>query len=343
MATPETKAPAAPAGKRVEVPIKKAIGPGDDKVHTWPHLVRGEFLCSIVMTLLLLVWSLLVDAPLEEPANPARTPNPSKAPWYFLGLQEMLVFFDPWHAGVVLPSFIIVGLMVIPYIDINPKGNGYYCWKDRKWELITFILGFHILWVSLIIIGTFLRGPGWNWFWFWEKWDPHKVESLTNVDLPYLLGVRDETTATIVGGIAGRRLLRRRRSVAFYCMCKWLKGADFDDFMRRWGWPRFLLTGVPLVNMLGRGREDARAGTSSTSSTSWCSTRRTSASTSEVRGVATMFFFAKLLQAAGFAYVGHRALPRHRRTTTCGTELYLALTGIGFFVAGRLLERKGVS
>ena len=203
MATPEAKPPlravGAPAGKRIEVPIKKATGPGDDKVHTWPHLVRNEFLISIGIILLLIVWSLLVDAPLEEPANPTRTPNPSKAPWYFLGLQEMLVFFDPWHAGVVLPTFIILGLMVIPYLDINPKGNGYYCWKDRKWEILTFILGFHILWVSLIIIGTFVRGPGWNWFWFWEKWDPHKVEALTNVDLPFLLGVRDETMATIVG------------------------------------------------------------------------------------------------------------------------------------------------
>src|ERR1051325_3168496 len=158
-----------PAGKRVEVPIKKAVGPGDDKIHTWPHLVRAEFLCALFVTLLLIVWSLTVDAPLEEPANPTRTPNPSKAPWYFLGLQEMLVFFDPWHAGVVLPSFIIVGLMIIPYIDINPKGNGYYTFSDRKWDLLTFIVGFHILWVSLIIIGTFLRGPGWNWFWFWEK------------------------------------------------------------------------------------------------------------------------------------------------------------------------------
>ncbi len=132
MATPEPKAPAATPGKRVEVTLKKATGPGDDKVHTWPHLVRAEFLCAIVVTLFLLVWALLVDAPLEEPANPARTPNPSKAPWYFLGLQEMLVFFDPWHAGVVLPSLIIVGLMVLPYIDINPKGTGYYCFKDRK-------------------------------------------------------------------------------------------------------------------------------------------------------------------------------------------------------------------
>ncbi|HXJ37436.1 MAG TPA: cytochrome C [Candidatus Eisenbacteria bacterium] len=248
MATPEAKAPLAPAGKRVEVTLKKATGPGDDKVHTWPHLVRAEFLCAIIVTLFLVVWALLVDAPLEEPANPARTPNPSKAPWYFLGLQEMLVFFDPWHAGVVLPSLIIVGLMVIPYIDINPKGNGYYCWRERKWELLTFILGFHILWVSLIIIGTFLRGPGWNWFWFWEKWDPHKVESLTNKDLPFMLGVRDETTATIVGAVVVVLFLVGSM-IAFYYMCKVVKGDDFDDFMERWGWPRFFLTGFLLVNM----------------------------------------------------------------------------------------------
>ncbi len=122
---------AKPATKRIEVPIKKATGPGDDKVHTWPHLVRLEFLVAIFIVVLLVVWSLTVDAPLEEAANPTRTPNPSKAPWYFLGLQEMLVFFDPWHAGVVLPTFIILGLMVIPYIDINPKGNGYYTFAER--------------------------------------------------------------------------------------------------------------------------------------------------------------------------------------------------------------------
>src|ERR1700756_1743647 len=184
---------------------KKRVLLGDDKVFTWPNLVRNEFLVALFVTVVLILWALLIDAPLEEPANPTRTPNPSKAPWYFLGLQEMLVFFDPWHAGVVLPTFIILGLMVIPYIDINPKGNGYYTWKDRKWEILTFILGFHILWVSLIIIGTFVRGPGWNWFWFWEKWDVHKVEALTNVDLPFLLGVRDDRRRA-----HRRRLLRGR-------------------------------------------------------------------------------------------------------------------------------------
>jgi len=105
---------------------KKRPAQVDDKIHVWPHLVRMEFLVAIFVMVVLIVWSLVIDAPLEEPANPTRTPNPSKAPWYFLGLQEMLVYFDPWHAGVVLPTFIIIGLMMIPFIDINTKGSGYY-------------------------------------------------------------------------------------------------------------------------------------------------------------------------------------------------------------------------
>jgi hypothetical protein len=242
----ETKA-ATPAARRLEVPIKKATGPGDDKVHTWPHLVRAEFLCALFITILLLVWSLVVDAPLEQPANPALTPNPSKAPWYFLGLQEMLVYFDPWHAGVVAPSLIIVGLMVIPYIDINPKGNGYYCFRDRKIELLTFFFGFHVLWVSLIVIGTFLRGPGWNWFWPWEIWDVHKVEAMTNVDLPYLVGIRDPVWSSIFGlvMVIGYFVVG---TAAMYLWVVWLKGRGF---MQRWGFPRFFTTSFLFLNMLG--------------------------------------------------------------------------------------------
>jgi len=188
----------APGGKR-EVPIKKAGSGIEEKLHTWPFLVRNEFLMSMLVIAVLTIWSLTINAPLEEPSNPTRTPNPSKAPWYFLGLQEMLVFFDPWYAGVVLPSFIIVGLMLVPYLDINPKGNGYYTFKERTFELLTFFFGFHILWVSFIIIGTFFRGPGWNWFWPGQLWDPHMVEALVNVDLPYMFGFRDYTLAALFG------------------------------------------------------------------------------------------------------------------------------------------------
>ncbi len=235
------------AAKRIEVPIRKAQGPGDDKVHTWPYLVRSEFICAILVTAFLIVWSLLSDAPLEEPANPTKTPNPSKAPWYFLGLQEMLVFFDPWHAGVVLPSFIIIGLMVLPFIDINPKGNGYYCFNDRKYEIMTFFLGFHILWVSLIIIGTFLRGPGWNWFWFWQPWDVHKVEAMTAVNLPYMLGVRNPTLDFLVGGALVLGFFAGGTALMYWWVVR-LKGREF---MRRWGAVRFGITSFLFLNMWG--------------------------------------------------------------------------------------------
>lgn len=161
----------------------------DDKVQVWPYLVRTEFLMTIFVMAILVIWSITLDAPLEEIANKSLTPNPSKAPWYFLGLQEMLVYFDPWIAGVVLPTLIIVGLMAIPYIDINPKGNGYYTFKERRFAILTYCFGFLILWVSLIVLGTFLRGPGWNFFWPWEKWDPHYVAVLTNVDLSEYFGI----------------------------------------------------------------------------------------------------------------------------------------------------------
>jgi len=95
--------------------------PGWQKeVHVWPFLLRMEFLVAIIVTIILMVWSITLNAPMEEPANPNLTMNPAKAPWYFLGLQEMLVYFDPWIAGVLMPGLIVVGLMVIPYIDTNP-------------------------------------------------------------------------------------------------------------------------------------------------------------------------------------------------------------------------------
>jgi hypothetical protein len=131
----------------------------------------------------LIFWAIYLRAPLEQPANPAATPNPSKAPWYFLGLQEMLVYYDPWYAGVVLPTLIIIGLMAIPYIDINPKGNGYYTFTERKVAITTFLFGYLALWVFMIITGTFLRGRGWNFFGPFEFWDPHKVVALNNVNL----------------------------------------------------------------------------------------------------------------------------------------------------------------
>ncbi|MBM3954170.1 MAG: hypothetical protein FJ309_06085 [Planctomycetes bacterium] len=161
----------------------------DEKVLVWPDLVYTELICMVAVSAFLLVWAIFLPAPLEEPASSVKTPNPSKAPWYFLGLQEMLVYFDPWYAGVVLPSLVIFGLMAMPYLDFNKKGNGYYSIAERKFSYLTFQFGFLELWITLIILGTFLRGPNWNFFGPFEYWSPYKVEVLNNVDLPQMFWV----------------------------------------------------------------------------------------------------------------------------------------------------------
>jgi uncharacterized membrane protein len=178
---------------RGEPPLEKVE---DDKVLVWPDLVYTELIAMVVCTVVLVVWAIVLKAPLEQPASSSRIPNPSKAPWYFLGLQEMLVYFDPWMAGVVLPTFIIVGLMAMPYIDFNQKGNGYYTFAQRKFAITMFLFGFVVLWVTLIVLGTFLRGPNWNFFGPFEEWDPHKTVPLNNVNLSdyFWLGLLGQST-----------------------------------------------------------------------------------------------------------------------------------------------------
>src|SRR5262245_14533384 len=161
-----------------------------DRVFTWPDLVYTELISMVLCTVALTVWSIELQAPLEEPAAAARTPNPSKAPWYFLGLQEMLVYYDPWIAGVLLPGLIIVGLMAVPYLDRNPKGNGYYTFDERPFAISFYLFGFLILWVSLVVLGTFLRGPNWSFFGPFERWDIHALEPLVNVNVSEYFWVR---------------------------------------------------------------------------------------------------------------------------------------------------------
>ncbi|HJO55339.1 MAG TPA: cytochrome C [Candidatus Scalindua sp.] len=173
----------------------------EDELPTWPYLVRKEFLAVIIVTIILLVWSIALNAPLEDPSDPSVTPNPAKAPWYFLGLQEMLVYFDPWIAGVIFPSLIVMGLMAVPYIDVNPKGNGYYTFKERWFAILTFCFGFHILWILLIIVGVFMRGPGWLWFWPWQEWDAHRIVADANYDLTQFIGVDSKSLlGSVIGG-----------------------------------------------------------------------------------------------------------------------------------------------
>lgn len=171
------------------------------EVHVWPYLLRIEFLAAIIVTALLMVWSLTLDAPLEEPANPNLTPNPSKAPWYFVGLQEMLVYFDPWFAGVVLPTLIIIGLMAFPYVDANPLGNGYYTWRQRTVAIGSFLIGFY-LWIALIIVGTLMRGPGWMLFWPGQTWDHTRLVYEVNRNLPDVFGITSDWGKGIFGFFA---------------------------------------------------------------------------------------------------------------------------------------------
>ncbi|MBN2474123.1 MAG: hypothetical protein JXB62_05930 [Pirellulales bacterium] len=154
-----------------------------EKALVWPDLVYTELICMILASAVLLIWSLSVQAPLEQPANPAVTPNPSKAPWYFVGLQELLVFSDAWIVGVVVPCLIAFGLMAIPYLDPNPQGSGYYTIRQRPFAYGVFQFGFLLLWVLLILVGTFMRGPNWGFFGLYEVRDPHKVLALGNVKL----------------------------------------------------------------------------------------------------------------------------------------------------------------
>jgi hypothetical protein len=198
IASPEVASEAKVKERVVEAERLSKLVP--DKVHTWPYLVRLEMLVGTIVMAFMTVWSIVVDAPLEEPANPTKTPNPSKAPWYFLGLQEVLVYFDPWFAGVVLPGLIIVGLMVIPYIDINPKGNGYYCFRDRWFAISTYLFGFLVMWIVLIIMGTFIRGPGWYLFLPGQYWDVHKTVAITNRDLPAIFHINGFYPAMAFGG-----------------------------------------------------------------------------------------------------------------------------------------------
>ena len=170
-----------------------------EKLHTWPNLLYIELIGALLTIIFLTVFSILVDAPLERIANLVSMPNPAKAPWYFVGLQELLVYFDPWIAGVFIPLTIIFGLASIPYIDPNPSGNGCYTIKKRKFAIFLFLFGFS-LWVILIFIGTFMRGPGWAWFWPWEEWDQAKAAiTIPLKPLPSLLGIPNGILSFIFG------------------------------------------------------------------------------------------------------------------------------------------------
>ena len=144
--------------------IQQTRAEAQDKVHVWPHLLVIEFAAVLVVTAALLIFSALVRAPLLGLADFNKTPNPSKAPWYFLGLQELLTMFHPMVAGVTIPGMGLFLLAVAPFIDKNPS----HAPSDRKFAISIFTL-FLMLWAVLVIIGSFFRGPGFNFIFPWNN------------------------------------------------------------------------------------------------------------------------------------------------------------------------------
>ena len=134
-----------------------------DRVNVWPHLMAAEFVALLVVMLALTLFSTIVDAPLRQLANFNQTPNPSKAPWYFLGLQELLRYWHPQVAGVTIPTVIIIALFAAPFIDRNPSNRP----DDRKLAIVLFTF-FVISFAVLNTIGMFFRGPGFNFVFPWD-------------------------------------------------------------------------------------------------------------------------------------------------------------------------------
>jgi quinol-cytochrome oxidoreductase complex cytochrome b subunit len=152
------------------VPGKPVAGerkvPSDqDLVMVWPHLLVRHAVVAVGTLLIVLIISLLFDAPLRDVANPTLTPNPEKAPWYFAALQELLSHFHPLVAGVLVPAAIIIGLVALPYMDLNPELTP----RRRQVAVWTFSI-FLVAWVVLTLIGFAFRGPNWEWVWPWQEW-----------------------------------------------------------------------------------------------------------------------------------------------------------------------------
>ena len=202
----------------------------ENEVQVWPHLVIREFLAGLTVIVLIWLISILFNAPLEGIANPSVTPNPAKAPWYFVGLQELLVYFDPWIAGAMIPGLIVFGLLASPYLDTGKAAIGEYAFNRRKFAVTVFTFG-AVFWFALILFGLFFRGPAWAWYWPWENWTIHKETVTVTRNLPAFWG--------------GLLLL-----VYFAIGLIW-PSIQFRQFRKDLGWPRYFVTMLLLLLMIG--------------------------------------------------------------------------------------------
>ena len=159
-----------------------------DMLPVYPGHVFKEFLAALACLLVLAWLGLLIDAPLDVSADPDFTPNPAKAPWYFLGFQELLLYFDPWLAGVVIPFVIIAGLILVPLLDADRQGEGRYAFRSRIWAVLPFTAGLLFL-VLLTAMAAWFRGSNWDWYWPWQDWAMAKPARTDFRSLPNWLGL----------------------------------------------------------------------------------------------------------------------------------------------------------
>lgn len=222
------------------------------KTPSWPYFVWIIFLMSLFITILIWAVSFMFDAPLEEVAAWAKTPNPAKAPWYFIGLQELLVYFDPWIAGVLLPGQILVGLALIPYVDISPQAQGRYGWTDRKFAVTYFSFGM-FMWFALIVVGQWFRGPSWEFYWPYfdyqiggHSWTypgvPLKVTTALLVNMPNGLGLAAIILFFGGGMVAPLAYVKLPDTVPFV--------KTLRDYLEKLGVIRYLLIQVHVLLML---------------------------------------------------------------------------------------------
>jgi len=225
------------------------------ELQVWPHLLYLELIVAAFAVALLCFSSVGLEAPLEQPANPANSPNPAKAPWYFVGLQELLVYFDPWIAGVLLPAMTVTGLMCLPYCDPNPEGVGHFSFERRRFAIATYLFGFLLIWVAPILVGTFLRGSNWAFFGLYEPWDTHKVVATGSINLSQFFwqdGMRLvtgqpralESLHWLVREAPGLILL-----AAYFTVAPWLGSKVFKNAYRTLGFVRYSIVALHLLVM----------------------------------------------------------------------------------------------
>ena len=169
-------------------------------VHTWPNLVRKEVLAAMAVALCLLALGALIDAPLDAPADPNAAPLELKAPWYFVGLQELLVYLEPWIVGGLLPALGLLALLALPFLDHAPANEGFGI-RRRPLAHAAFAAAL-FSWAALTIVGAIFRGPEWTFLWPWQGWDPRIAVPMAPRSLGDALGLSGNlATATAVAAV----------------------------------------------------------------------------------------------------------------------------------------------